>query len=202
MIVEKIIRKEGLLERAEHAISNQNWVKAPEVNVGFSIRHDGSSIYLFYQVEEPQVRAVNTALNSSVWEDSCVEFFLSLQGDEHYYNFEINAIGTVLGAYGKDRNQRKWLPESLLSNVETLPSLGKQAIESLDERTSWTLKVRIPLEVLCFSDITDLSGVDGHANFYKCGDKLQHPHFLSWKPVILPDPDFHQPRFFGQLSFL
>lgn len=202
MIVEKITRKEGAPEKAEHSISNQNWVEAPGVQVGFSIRHDGSSIYLYYQVEEPQVRAVNTAFNSSVWEDSCVEFFLSLAGENSYYNFEINAIGTVLGAYGKDRNQREWLPESLLSKVETLPSLGKQAIGTLDESTSWNMKVRIPLEVLHFSAIKDLSGVDGHANFYKCGDKLQDPHFLSWKPVILPDPDFHQPRFFGQLSFL
>jgi len=203
MLIEKIDTESTFSpKKGEHTLAHQNWVEAGNVKVSFSIRHDGRSIYLFYQVEEPQVRAVNTSFNSSVWEDSCVEFFLSLDGDENYYNFEINAIGTVLGAYGPDRNQREWLPESLLSKVETFPSLGREIIINLDETTSWSLKVRIPLEVLTFSGITDLSGMDGHGNFYKCGDKLKHPHFLSWKPVILPSPDFHQPRFFGQLSFL
>ena len=37
--------------------------------------------------------------------------------------------------------------------------------------------------------------------FYKCGDKLQTPHFLSWNPIDLPKPDFHCPAFFGLLQF-
>jgi hypothetical protein len=203
MLIEKTQNSSNFApKKGEHILAHQNWVKADNVKVSFSIMHNGTSILLFYRVEEPQVRAVNTAFNSSVWEDSCVEFFLSLDGDDSYYNFEINAIGTVLGAYGPDRNKRNWLPESLLSKVETVPSLGRKVIENLDETTVWNLRVKIPVVVLAFSDITDLSGMDGHGNFYKCGDKLKHPHFLSWKPVILPTPDFHQPRFFGQLSFL
>lgn len=202
MVVEKITGNTPPPEKVEHHISNQNWVKAPEVNVGFSIRHDGTSIYLFYRVEEPEVRAVNTGFNSPVWEDSCVEFFLSVDGNDHYYNFEINAIGTVLGGYGKDRHQRIRLSDSPLSKVQTTPSLGRNPFESIEEPTIWSMKVVIPLEVLQFTKIENLSGVDGHANFYKCGDKLKHPHYLSWKPVLTPSPDFHTPRFFGQLSFL
>lgn len=202
MIVEKISDQTLAPDKPEHNISNQNWVKASQVSAGFSIRHDGRSIYLYYQVKEPEVRAVNTGYNSSVWEDSCVEFFIAFSGDDGYYNFEINAIGTVLGAYGPNRNQREWLQESLLSQVETSPSLGREVIEELDETTSWSMGVRLPVQVLTFSGIENLSGMDGHGNFYKCGDKLKHPHFLSWKPVVLPTPDFHQPRFFGQLSFL
>ena len=39
------------------------------------------------------------------------------------------------------------------------------------------------------------------ANFYKCGDKLQTPHFLSWNPIDLEKPNFHCPEFFGMLRF-
>ena len=67
MIVDKISDGAKAPTKAEHTISNQNWVEAPQVNVGFSIKHDGSSIYLYYQVVEPQVRAVNTGCNSPVW---------------------------------------------------------------------------------------------------------------------------------------
>lgn len=202
MIVEKISDSSSLPEKPEHSISNQNWVEAEQVNAGFSIRHMGSSIYLFYQVEEDQVRAVNTAFGSPVWEDSCVEFFISFEGDDNYYNFEINAIGTVLGAYGQDRNDRYKISDSLLAKIETTPSLGREPIQSLDERTMWKMQLVIPLEVFHFSDIENLSGQDAHANFYKCGDRLKHPHFLSWKPVLTDKPDFHTPHYFGQLSFL
>jgi len=202
MIVELISGRTKAPVKAEHAISSQNWVEAPQVNAAFSIRHDGSSIYLYYQVEEPQVRAVNTGFNSPVWEDSCVEFFLSFDGDDGYYNFEINAIGTVLGAFGKDRHKRLHLPDSFLSRIETTPSLGRDPIESLDERTTWEVQLVIPMETFHFSKMEILSGMDAHANFYKCGDKLKQPHFLSWKPVLTSTPDFHAPRYFGQLSFL
>jgi len=202
MIVERITGPTQASVKFEHHLSFQNWVDAPQVNAAFSIRHDEQSIYLYYRVEEPQVRAVNTRYNSPVWADSCVEFFIAFQGDDSYYNFEINAIGTVLGAFGPDRNQRAWLPEELLAQVATSPSLGRKPIENLDEHTTWFIEVHIPVEVLKFSHMDTLTGMDAHANFYKCGDKLKQPHFLSWKQVVLPSPDFHQPRFFGQLSFL
>ncbi len=202
MIVEKITGTDHLPAKAEHPISNQNWVEAPDVHARFSIRHDGTAIYLYYQVEEPQVRAVNTALNSPVWEDSCVEFFLSFDNDDGYYNFEINAIGTVLGAYGIDRHKRFHLADSLLTLISTTPSLERKPIKSLEKKTFWSMQATIPVRVLHFSRIKSLSGMDAYANFYKCGDKLIRPHFLSWKPVLTSTPDFHVPRYFGQLSFL
>ena len=204
MLIEKIEDgSEFSPQKGEHLLRHQNWVPGGGTKVAFTIRHDGSSIYLFYEVAEKEVRAVNTDINSSVWEDSCVEFFLSLEADPHnYYNFEINAIGTVLGAYGPDRNQRDWLSKSLLSKVETNPSLGRKPFDKQQNNTPWNIQIRIPLEVLTHSDLSKLSGTDGYGNFYKCGDKLTQPHFLSWKPVLTSTPDFHTPRYFGHLSFL
>jgi hypothetical protein len=204
LLIEKIETGSGFsLNKGEHILAHQNWVPGGGTKVTFSIRHDGSSIYLYYEVKEKEVRAVNTAINSSVWEDSCVEFFLSLEAEsENYYNFEINAIGTVLGAYGPDRNQREWLPESILSKVETIPSLGLKPFDNQQNNTPWNIQIRIPMEVLTYSNLNNLSGTDGYGNFYKCGDKLEHPHFLSWKPVLTSNPDFHTPRYFGHLSFL
>jgi len=202
MIVEKITGTDNLPSKGEHSISSQNWVEAPDVHAKFSIRHDGSSIYLYYQVEEPEIRAVNTEYNSPIWEDSCVEFFLAFGGDDGYYNFEINAIGTVLGAFGIDRNKRFHLADSLLMSIETTPSLERKPIENKEGRAFWSMQLIIPVRVFHFSKIKNLSGVDAHANFYKCGDKLKHPHFLSWKPVLTSTPDFHSPRYFGQIYFL
>ena len=197
MIVEKSTNPSDF-----HPIGHQNWVGAKDIKASFALGHDGSNIYLLFHVVEPQVRAVNTEFNSPVWEDSCVEFFISLGGDKNYYNFEINAIGTVLGAYGPDRHQRHHLSDALLSQVTTTPSLGRDPIKNGEQPTQWNMKVVIPIKALHYSKLDSLSGIDGHANFYKCGDKLKHPHFLSWKPVLTSSPDFHTPRYFGQLSFL
>ncbi len=205
MIVEKFTGPETQIfsVRAENPLAFKNWVDIDGVSSGFSIRHDGSSIHLYYQVTESHVRALSTVYNGPVWEDSCVEFFFSPNKEgKEYYNFEFNAIGTVLGGYGPDRNRREHLPESVLKQVETTPSLGREPIEGIYGETTWTLRVRIPLKTLVYSKIEDLSGLDAHANFYKCGDKLDQPHFLSWKPVLNPTPDFHTPRYFGQLSFM
>jgi hypothetical protein len=43
------------------------------------------------------------------------------------------------------------------------------------------------------------AGATLRANFYKCGDELQVPHFLSWNPIGVETPDFHRPEFFGKL---
>ena len=200
MLVRKITGIDNLPQQAEEAISIANWAEAPGVKAGFAIRHDETSIYLYYQVTEPQVLAVNTRINSPVWEDSCVEFFLQIK-EEHYYNFEFNAIGTVLGGYGMDRHKRSQLSDHLLALIDTTPSLGNKPIENLEKRTFWSLRLIIPIRVFHFSNIKSLSGVDAHANFYKCGDKLNQPHFLSWKPVMTSTPDFHQPKYFGVLAF-
>ena len=208
MIVDRIetplILDQAAFQKAEsHELLHRNWVKADHVKVEFRIVHDGANFYLAYTVEEEQVRGVNSGYNSPVWEDSCVEFFFSLKGDEkNYYNFEFNAIGAVLGAYGPDRHSRNSLDLSLLKQIETNPSLGKDPVGTIDSPTTWSLFVKIPVSILRFNEISDLSGRDGHANFYKCGDMLDQPHFISWKPVVTPTPDFHTPRFFGQLSFM
>ena len=196
-----IVKKSGTPADA-HAIGHPNWLGAEGIKVSFTIGHDGSNIYLTYHVEEPQVRAINTEFNSPVWEDSCVEFFFSPFSDKaYYYNFEFNAIGAVLCGYGKDRHQREHLPDSVLSQIETLPSLGKKPIGRIWGKTAWDLQIMIPKEVLVFSKIEDLSGLKAKGNFYKCGDKLEKPHYLSWEPVRSPDPNFHLPEHFGLLSF-
>jgi hypothetical protein len=46
-----------------------------------------------------------------------------------------------------------------------------------------------------------LKGKTCRANFYKCGDDLPEPHFLSWNNIIADKPDFHLPQYFGTLTF-
>ena len=66
---------------------------------------------------------------------------------------------------------------------------------------SWEVALVIPYSAFFMHNITSLGGKTIRANFYKCGDKLQTPHFLSWSPIDLEKPNFHCPEFFGELHF-
>ncbi|MCK7536290.1 MAG: carbohydrate-binding family 9-like protein [Marinilabiliales bacterium] len=44
---------------------------------------------------------------------------------------------------------------------------------------------------------SSLAGKSFRANFYKCGDKLSNPHFVTWNPVGTEKPDYHRPEYFG-----
>jgi hypothetical protein len=68
---------------------------------------------------------------------------------------------------------------------------------------TWELMVRIPLTASgLLGVVRDLGGYCLQANLYKCGDKLRFPHYLAWREIDLPAPDFHQNRFFGSIEFL
>ena len=52
-----------------------------------------------------------------------------------------------------------------------------------------------------WNSVGNLDGKSFRAHFYKCGDKLQQPHFLSWNAIGNPKPNFHLPQFFGTIVF-
>lgn len=183
------------------SLEHRNWVDVPSVSVRFDIHHRGTSILLKFRVTEPHVRAIHTEFNSPVWEDSCVEFFIALKDDPAYYNFEFNAIGTVLGAYGSNRFRRKPVPAALLEHIQTLPSLGTSPVPDLRGSVSWDLDIVLPVRLFHHHRVLDIAGMRTRGNIYKCGDKLDQPHYLSWQPVGTKEADFHRPDFFGELEF-
>ena len=59
-----------------------NWKDYPyKPEVSFRIAHTGREILLHYEVKEASVRAVASGDNGRVWEDACVEFFVSPEGE-------------------------------------------------------------------------------------------------------------------------
>jgi hypothetical protein len=54
---------------------------------------DERALYVAYWIEEPDIRASFTERDSLVWFDNDVEFFID--GQDCYYEFEINAFNTV-----------------------------------------------------------------------------------------------------------
>lgn len=178
-----------------------NWKEFPvKPKVEFRIGHAEEFILLKFDVVEKAVGAKETRINGKVHLDSCVEFFFSTDGS-HYYNFEFNCIGTPHVAWGAGRQNRQYLPEEVIQQIQVRSTLGTSPIPVKTGNFAWQLSVLIPASVLIHDPGITLDGLSGNANFYKCGDDLPEPHFLSWNPVGTDQPDFHRPEFFGKIDF-
>lgn len=191
--------REGI---AAQAIDTVNWSEYPYCpNVSFCIAHTGSHILLHFQVCEESVRSVAGQDNGRVWEDACVEFFSSPADDGTYYNMECNCTARLLVGGGGMRPDRRHATQEILDGVKRWASLGGEDFEERIGPCSWEVALAIPCTTYFLHDVPSLDGRDMRANFYKCGDKLKTPHFLSWNPIELPQPAFHAPQFFGMLHF-
>lgn len=185
-----------------HKIDVMNWADFDYIpETCFVIAHTGKEMLLKYYVTENNFRALKTKSNDNVYEDSCVEFFVSPAGDGIYYNFEFNGLGTCLMGSGTSRSNSQRVNPAIISKIRRRSSVGTKPIERVDS-FSWELTIAIPNEVFFRHAITDPGGDSFRANFYKCGDKLEVPHYVTWNPVGTPVPDFHQPLHFGTLIFL
>jgi hypothetical protein len=170
--------------------------------MAFSIGYTENEILLKYYITEECFKAEKTETNQAVYEDSCVEFFVSPGNEGIYYNLEFNGIGTCLMGAGTDRKNRIRLEPDLIAKIRRITSVGKEPVAEKPGKFSWTITIAIPFEVFLYHEIKNLRRKTFRVNFYKCGDKLKIPHYITWNPVETEKPDFHQPSFFGQLVFV
>lgn len=183
-----------------NVLSEINWGNYNyKPNVSFKIVHDNQSICLQYKVSEMQIKAVHLLDNAAVHKDSCAEFFIRFDNESFYYNIECNCLGFIKMAVGSNRHDRQLADTSTLDRITRNSSLKVNGIK--ESSGSWEISLLIPKEVFFHSKIDSFSGMSAYGNFYKCGDDLKVPHYLTYFPIDTPQPDFHRPEKFGKLIF-
>jgi hypothetical protein len=186
----------------KHSIEEINWEGYKyKPDVKFSIGYAGNEILLKFYVTEDHFKAEKTVTNDMVCEDSCVEFFVSPSDDGIYYNIEFNGIGTCLMGSGTARQNNTKADPSIISKIRRKASPVSVPVSEKKGLFPWTITIAISSALFFHHNIKKLKGKTFRANFYKCGDKLSIPHYLTWNPVETSNPDFHQPGFFGMLKF-
>ncbi|OGR15547.1 MAG: diguanylate cyclase [Desulfobacula sp. GWF2_41_7] len=167
---------------------------------------DDEFLFVMFRVNDRYVRATAEDHQDNVFEDSCVEFFFTPRTDvsKGYFNLEMNCGGTMLFHFQTERGKnRVVIPREECEKITCVHSLPRLVDPKIQEPVIWTVAYRLPIALLkeYTKMIPPAAGVQWRANFYKCGDKTSHPHWLTWSPVIAPKPDFHRPEFFGILEF-
>ena len=173
------------------------------------IQYNDQGIYLLYKVKDHYVHSIYTDYNSKVNEDSCVEWFIQPPEAEGYYNFELNAGGTlhvnfIVDPERDSQGQRKdirSIPEQHSKQIRILSSLPKVVDPEIISAITWFLALYIPFSFFkLYSPIKKINSSIWQGNLYKCGDKTSHPHWAAWSPV--KKLNFHQPEYFGEFVFM
>ena len=196
-------------------VDKLNWPdtfpERPEVTV--DVRNSRDSLFLDWHVRGEQLRAVTTADQGPVWEDSCVEFFCQVPGERHYMNFETNCIGAMVASrrLGRAEDVQPLSPAEMAQierrcrfrrvGESEMTNARRESIEEQDGLFEWDVALRIPLSLI-FRDRQPAFPQPLRVNFYKCADKTRRPHYLSWAPIPLPKPDFHCPQFFREIQLV
>ena len=166
------------------------------ITAGAQIAYDDEQLYVHLFSNETDLRIEEDGPLASSWLDSCLEFFFAPMEDKpHYINIEMTAKPAMLMAYGPNRYDRM----RLIPSQETR---GLEPVVNIRD-DGWELFYQVPYSLLriLVPDFAPVSGQTMRANCYKCGDKTDHYHLLSWNPVNLKPTGYHTPQDFGMMVF-
>lgn len=162
----------------------------------FKLLRCPEGISVIMHTDEKNLRA-EEGENKDVCYDSCMEFFYKPSPwDTRYLNFEINPKGVMHLGLGSTRFERIMITERKAFDIVSIANEG-----------DWSVKFYVPDSFIktWFTDLDSLSSGNksqiSKANFYKCGEKTDHPHYASWSKIETNIIDFHIPDFFGELFF-
>lgn len=181
---------------------------------------DDTYFYVGAQLDDPHVYAALTEKNSIIFNDPDFELFIDPDGDcQHYYELEINALGTIWELY-LERPYRDGGPIHRGHNLDGLVTavhVDGTLNDPSDVDTGWTVEIAIPWAGLAqFARTTACPPQDGDAwrvNFSRVhwlldvlGDRYvkvpreAHPEDnWVWSPQDAID--MHRPEKWGYVEF-
>lgn len=162
------------------------------------VAYNDEALLVHEWAKEPVLRKELTGLLDPICQDSCLEFFFCpMEGDERYFNIEYNPNACRYLGFGTSiANLIRLIPEK--NNDEFCP-------KAIETEGGWDLTYQIPYHFIrrFFPDFDPAPGKAIRANCYKCGDKTENPHGLTWNPIkrLPTGGSYHQPAAFGRMIF-
>ncbi len=152
----------------------------------------GDAFYVKMAAKEENPLARHTGKSVPVCLDSALEFFVSFDNTSlKYLNIETNANAAVLAQIGMGRGNRGDVSDKFDAKM-------------VREGDFWCIYTKVPMseieELFGISRDVFTSGYKFCANFYKCGDETDAPHYGMWNPVATEIPDYHRPEHFGEMT--
>ena len=191
--MEIVIRKQPLEEAQKIKVDYPNWgfeEYLPETTA--QLAYDETGFYVKFVVKEANPQIDRTKHQTSVCQDSCVEFFVNFDPEhsDKYINIEVNAIGTVNSALRTDIRNYESLSDDEIERFHIKPFIHDK---------EWGVEYHIS-EAFLQSKYPGFKMENCKyikCNMYQCGNEHMPKHRLSLFPVLSEKPNFHLPEFFG-----
>ena len=175
----------AIIPRAD--IASYRWLSGYEPKAYGQVALGSDRLFLRLVCHEKNPRITFTEPGSLVCQDSCLEFFFSLNDANTYINLEFNAGGCYFSTIGTSRYDRVF--------IKPFEHEGPTAHVESDR---WEITATVLYSQLC--ELFGCEGIDRmRGNFFKCGDHTEHPHYGMWSASLTDTPDFHQSKYFGDL---
>jgi hypothetical protein len=165
---------------------------------------DDKNLYVAWRAKDKHISASVTQRNGPVSRDDCVEIFIAPNPEKvkNYYNFEINAIGTLLSQARTDWRPGElwWEPEGMRYRTSFH---GMQRKDGSPDDAEWIVEAAIPLKNFA-RDAAHTPPKDGdrwRLNLQRLGGKTD-AQYSAWSPLPGERPNFHQPEAFGWVRFV
>lgn len=179
-----------------HRMTSYHWESDPPYRPAtyFKMGVVGDDLVAVLECFEENPRAIYANRDDPVYTDSCLEFFVApVEGRDEYINVEMNSEGVFLCEFGKGKYDRVFVS----SLTESAPLVEAFKGEGIDG-SFWGVKVTLTKDFICkLYNIEDVSFTTVKANFYKCGDECEIPHYIAFSPVTTLPPGFHNPQCFA-----
>jgi len=161
----------------------------PKQATWFKTAWNDQELRVLFWIEDTHIVAAMTERDSLLYLEDVVELFLDPVGDlETYFEFEVNALNTVLDLVLRREETEyhknfQWQCEGLRTAAQRHPN-------------GWCAEISIPFASLGANP----QGARWRANFYRIDHPEQAPLELSaWSPTR--QRNFHLPERFGVLEF-
>lgn len=161
---------------------------------------DDRSLYIAFVAFDRHISASLTGRDAPVSQDDCVEVFAAPDTGavQNYFNFEFNALGTILDRSPHDGRSSAWNAGGMEVAIAAEGTLNDEA----DVDSLWTAEIAIPFSAFA-GYAPHLPPRDGdlwRLNLYRTGGQV-NLQYLAWSDTRTERPNFHVPERFGIAHF-
>jgi hypothetical protein len=167
--------------------------------------YDDQALFLGWICQDTNIQATLTNRDSHLWEEEAVEFFITPDKLNHYFEFQWNPIGAIFDAVITNRLDEQNIsrgyrfdPNYNATNLISAVILTGGSSDSHNRTKGWQVEAMIPFAEL--GRLIPKPKDVWRGNFFRINrDTNRAVQFSSWAPTY--SPWFHQPNYFGNLEF-
>ena len=176
------------------------WTAGEREQTEARILWDSAYLYVSFVARDKHISAVLTERDDPVSRDDAVEVFIApdTSNVRNYFNFEFNALGTILDRSPLVKRSSAWNAEDLKVGITIDGTLNDKA----DEDHRWTTELAIPFATFAgFAPaLPPRDGDVWRLNLYRIGGAV-NGQFSVWSDTRTERPQYHVPERFGVVHF-